>query len=92
MTVDEFVESKVLPEYRGIVDELRKLKRQHAPHVRELMSYGLPMYAQNDRSPGSVRTRPASLTALPRKGIRGEVRPSLRGREACDAPQDEEHG
>ncbi len=47
MTVDEFVESKVLPEYRGIVVELRKLMRQNAPHVREVMSYGLPMYTQN---------------------------------------------
>ena len=46
MTVDEFVEGKVLPEFRPIVAELRKLMREHAPHAREFMSYGLPMYAQ----------------------------------------------
>jgi len=47
MTVDEFVDSKVLPEYKGIVVELRKLMRDDAPRVREVMSYGLPMYTLN---------------------------------------------
>ena len=47
MTVDEFVERKVLPEYQGIVAELRQLMREDAPQAREVMSYGLPMYVQN---------------------------------------------
>ena len=46
MTVDEFVERKVLPEYRGIVVELRKLMRDGAPGARELISYGVPIYRQ----------------------------------------------
>jgi uncharacterized protein YdhG (YjbR/CyaY superfamily) len=46
MTVDEFVERRVLPEYREIVAELRKLMREHAPNAKELISYGIPMYKQ----------------------------------------------
>ena len=44
MTVDEFVESKVLPEYRGIVAELRALMREFAPDAREAISYGIPAF------------------------------------------------
>ncbi len=46
MTVDEFVEQKVRPEFRDIVAELRLLMRKHAPGAKELISYGIPMYAQ----------------------------------------------
>jgi hypothetical protein len=41
MTVDEFVQAKVLPQYRGIVKTLRQLMRQHAPHSTELLTYGI---------------------------------------------------
>jgi uncharacterized protein YdhG (YjbR/CyaY superfamily) len=44
MTVDEFVKRKVLPEYRGIVAELRKLMHESAPEAKEVISYGIPMY------------------------------------------------
>jgi hypothetical protein len=44
MTVDEFVIARVLPEYRGIVKELRQLMRTHAPDAQEIMSYGIPAY------------------------------------------------
>lgn len=47
MTVDEFIESTVLPEHREIVAELRGLMREHAPKAHEVMSYGLPMYVQS---------------------------------------------
>jgi uncharacterized protein YdhG (YjbR/CyaY superfamily) len=46
VTVDEFVEQKVLPEYRDIVAELRRLMREHSPDAREVVSYGVPMYKQ----------------------------------------------
>jgi uncharacterized protein YdhG (YjbR/CyaY superfamily) len=46
MTVDEFVEQKVRPEYRDIVAELRTLMRKHAPKAKEVISYGAPMYVQ----------------------------------------------
>jgi hypothetical protein len=46
MTVDEFVESKVLPEFGPVVAALRSLMKESAPDAREMMSYGLPMYIQ----------------------------------------------
>ena len=46
MTVDEFVENKVLPEYKPIVAEIRSLMKASAPKAREVISYGLPMYIQ----------------------------------------------
>jgi uncharacterized protein YdhG (YjbR/CyaY superfamily) len=46
MSVDEFVERRVLPEYRDIVAELRKLMRAYAPNAKELISYGIPMFRQ----------------------------------------------
>lgn len=47
MTVDEFVERKVLPEFRPVVAAVRSLMKESAPDAHELMSYGLPMYKQN---------------------------------------------
>ena len=44
ITVDEFVKTKVLPQFQPIVNELRKLIRQAAPNAREVMSYGIPNY------------------------------------------------
>lgn len=44
MTVDEFVLRRVLPEYRDIVTEIRKLMREYAPGASELISYGIPTY------------------------------------------------
>jgi hypothetical protein len=46
MTVDDFVESNVLPKYRPVVAAIRSLMKQAAPDAREMMSYGLPMYVQ----------------------------------------------
>src|SRR5512147_1051769 len=44
MTVDEFVETKVLPEYREIVMAFRRLMRDCAPNITEEISYGIPAY------------------------------------------------
>jgi len=44
MTVDEFVQKKVPPQYRDLVSELRVLLRKNMPGVEELISYGIPMY------------------------------------------------
>jgi hypothetical protein len=44
MTVDEFVELRVLPRFRPIVTEIRALMRQQEPEVAEIMSYGIPGY------------------------------------------------
>lgn len=47
ITVDEFVATKVLPKYQGIVTTLRKLMREYAPGAEELMGYGIPNYKCN---------------------------------------------
>lgn len=44
MTVEEYIEAKVLPEYRGMVTTLRTLMREVAPHATELISYGVIMW------------------------------------------------
>jgi hypothetical protein len=44
MTVDEFVESKVPPEFQPVVAAIRSLMKESAPAAEEVMSYGLPMY------------------------------------------------
>jgi hypothetical protein len=44
MNVDEFVETRVLPQYRDIVAMLRELMREAAPAVVEAISYGIPAY------------------------------------------------
>ncbi len=47
MTVDEFVKSKVLPEYRDIVELIRQYMREMVPDAQELMIYGIPAYKRN---------------------------------------------
>jgi hypothetical protein len=47
MTVDEFVLSKVLPEFRPVVAAIRKVMKESAPGVSEVISYGIPMYRLN---------------------------------------------
>lgn len=47
MTVDEFVETRVLPEYRVIVAMLRELMRDMAPDAKEVISYGIPAFKRN---------------------------------------------
>jgi hypothetical protein len=44
MTVDEFVETRVSPEYRGIVTMLRELMQEIAPDAQEAISYGIPVF------------------------------------------------
>ncbi len=44
VTVDEYVKTKVLPEYRPIVQRLRQLMRKYAPNADEVISYGIPAY------------------------------------------------
>ncbi len=44
MTVDEYVRTKVQPEFQDTVARLRGLMHELAPEVRETMSYGMPTY------------------------------------------------
>jgi hypothetical protein len=44
MTVDEFVKSKIRPEFRPVVAAVRSLMKENAPQAKEIISYGIPMY------------------------------------------------
>jgi hypothetical protein len=44
MTVDEFVQAKVRPEFHGVVQALRDLMRECAPDATEMISYGIPTW------------------------------------------------
>ena len=46
ITVDEFVDSKVLAEFRPVVAAIRSLMLECAPDAQEVISYGIPMYIQ----------------------------------------------
>ena len=43
-TVDEFVNTRVLPQYRDIVAALRTLMKENAPDATEGISYGIPAF------------------------------------------------
>ena len=44
ITVDDFVETKVLPEFRPVVARIRALMKECAPGAQEIISYGIPAY------------------------------------------------
>lgn len=44
MTVDEFIETKVLPEFHPIMAMIRELMKECAPDAQEIISYGIPAY------------------------------------------------
>jgi hypothetical protein len=44
ITVDEFVNSRVLPEFQPVVAMIRALMKECAPNVQEMVSYGIPAY------------------------------------------------
>ena len=44
MTVDEFVEAKVPPEFQAVVAAIRGLMKECAPDAQEVISYGMPVY------------------------------------------------
>lgn len=47
ITVDDWIKTKVLPQYQPVVREIRKLLREYAPKAEEVMSYGIPNYRGN---------------------------------------------
>jgi hypothetical protein len=44
LTVDEFVKTRVLPEFQPIVAMIRELMKECAPKATEIISYGIPVY------------------------------------------------
>ncbi len=47
MNVDEFVKSKVLPQYKDVVELIRQYMRELAPEAQEVISYGIPALKRN---------------------------------------------
>jgi hypothetical protein len=44
ISVDKFVNTKVLPQFRPVVEMIRRLMRENAPDAREYIRYGIPNY------------------------------------------------
>lgn len=44
MTVDEWVEARVAPEFLPVVAAVRALIKESAPRAQEVISYGMPVY------------------------------------------------
>ena len=44
MSVDQFIETRVLPEFHPVVAMIRGLMGECAPEAQELISYGIPAY------------------------------------------------
>jgi hypothetical protein len=44
MSVNEFVEARVAPEFRPVVAAIRSLMKESAPDAEEVISYGMPVY------------------------------------------------
>ena len=42
--MDDFVDTRVLPELQPVVALIRELMKECAPHAKEAISYGLPTY------------------------------------------------
>jgi hypothetical protein len=43
-TVDDFVKTRVLPEFLPVVEMIRELMKEYAPTAEEVISYGIPAY------------------------------------------------
>ena len=44
LTVDEYVKTKILPQYQDIVRAIRDLVRDCAPNAKEYIAYGIPVW------------------------------------------------
>ena|SRR6266849_9266783 len=79
MTVDEFVKTKVSPEFRPIVAKIRSVMKECAPQAHEAFSYRMPTYGL----PKPIAWINASKTGITlgfREGVYFEDRYGLLGR------------
>ena len=44
MTVDEFIQARVLPEFHDVVARIRQFMHEEAPDAKEYVAYGIPVY------------------------------------------------
>ena len=69
MTVDDYVNTKVLPEHRETVAMLRALVRDCAPHAKEVVSYDMPVFKANDKTFAWILATKKDITFSFREGI-----------------------
>ena len=79
MTIDEFVKTRVLPEFQPIVAMLRELMREMAPDATEAIRYGISAYRAGEFSPLSAR--PGKISPLPFPAVRSSETTTICSRE-----------
>jgi len=42
MSVEEFIATRVLPEFKPVVEKIREVIKECAPDAQEIISYGIP--------------------------------------------------
>ena len=72
MSVDEFIEKKVLPEYREVVSMLRELMREMAPDAKLMMYYGIPMFKMKNLVLAWISPTKKGITFGFRQGVNFE--------------------
>jgi uncharacterized protein YdhG (YjbR/CyaY superfamily) len=72
MTVDDYVKSKVLPEYRETVAMLRALVRECAPHAEERVSYDMPVFEASGKTFAWILPTKKGITFGFREGVQFE--------------------
>ena len=69
MTVDDYVNTKVLPEHRETVAMLRALVHECAPQSEEIFSYGMPNFTANNQTFAWILANQKDITFSFRVGI-----------------------
>ena len=72
MSVDEFLEKKVLPEYREVVSMLRELMREMAPDAKLMIYYGIPMFKRKNLVLAWISPTKKGITFGFRRGVEFE--------------------
>ena len=72
ITVDDYVNSKVLPEHRETVAMLRVLVRECAPHAEEVISYGMPVFKARNKIFAWIIATKKDITFSFREGVQLE--------------------
>ena len=72
MSVDEFIEKKVLPKYRDIVSLLREVMREMAPDSKLTIYYGIPMFKRKNLVLAWISPTKKGITFGFRQGVEFE--------------------
>ena len=76
MTVDDFVQLRVLPELHPVVTMIRDMMKECAPQAKEIISYGLPAY-QTQRIVAIISPNKKDITFSFSRGVQFDDRYGL---------------